>query len=301
MSTFPDPNHSPQARAGLIDAAKELLSSEHYMRQWGHTAMRSRAESVDDFGLDPKVEARFRALFDFLYARYFRVASAGVEEIPDSGRCIIVANHSGSMPYDGIMLKTCILRDHAAHLQLRWLTEDFITYLPFVGSFMNRIGAVRACQENAERLLRQEKPIAVFPEGVKGIAKLYRDKYKLQRFGRGGFVRLALRMQAPIVPCAILGAEEANPMLFRIDSFARSLGVPYIPITPTFPLLGPVGLLPAPTKWRIVFGPRIEMDQYTPEDANDTALVARLSEHVRGTIQHMLDDTLSERKSVFWG
>src|SRR5439155_12548091 len=125
---------------------------------------------------------------------------------------------------------------------VRWLTEDFVFHFPFLGSFETRIGAVRACQENAERLLRQETLLAVFPEGIKGIGKLFRDRYKLQRFGRGGFVRLALRTQTPIVPAAIIGSEETAPMLYRIEGVAKSLGLPYIPITPTFPALGPIGL-----------------------------------------------------------
>jgi 1-acyl-sn-glycerol-3-phosphate acyltransferase len=159
---------------------------------------------------------------------------------------------------------------------------------------------VRACQENAERLLRQETLLAVFPEGIKGIGKLYKERYKLQRFGRGGFVRLALRTRTPIVPVAIVGAEETNPMLLRLEAIAKPLGIPYVPITPTFPLLGPLGLIPAPTKWKITFGEPIVL-QEGAESETDELLVARISERVRSDIQQLLDTSVRERKSVIFG
>lgn len=286
---------------GMLDAARELLSSDYYLRQWGRLGMRNRSEEVDELGLDRKYEARWQPVFDFLYRKYFRIETVGAENVPADHRSVIVANHSGTFPYDGLMLKTALRHAHASELELRWLAEDFIFYLPFVGAFMNRLGAVRACQENAERLLRHHRPIAVFPEGVKGIGKLYRDRYRLQRFGRGGFIRLCLRTRTPIVPCAIVGAEEATPMLHRVDALSELLGLPYLPITPTFPALGPLGLLPVPTKWKIIFGERIDLDAYGPEAADDTLLVGRLSERVRSTIQAMLDRALSERQSVWFG
>jgi 1-acyl-sn-glycerol-3-phosphate acyltransferase len=184
---------------------------------------------------------------------------------------------------------------------VRWLAEDFLFHFPFLGSFTNRIGAVRACQENAERLLQQESLTAVFPEGVKGIGKLFRKRYQLQRFGRGGFIKLSLRTRSPVIPVAVVGAEETNPMLFRIDYLSQALGIPYIPVTPTFPLLGPLGLVPLPTKWRIVFGDPVSFDEYGPEAADDEMLVGRLAEQVRGEIQAMLDRTVKKRASVWLG
>lgn len=296
-STAPD---SQSSSTGLMDTARELLSSEYYLRKWGRMGMRSRSETVDEFGLDPKYEAKYQPYFDFLYDHYFRVEAEGVDRIPKTGRCLLVANHSGSIPLDGLMLKTCI-RKESIHRELRWLTEDFLTHLPFAGAFMNRLGAVRACQENAQRLLKHEKLVAVFPEGVKGIGKLYNERYQLQRFGRGGFVRLALRMQAPIVPCAIVGAEESMPLLMKLEALAKPLGLPYIPITPTFPLLGPAGLVPAPTKWKIQFGPALDLSEYPASREDDQVLVARLSERVRNSIQTMLDSMVASRKSVFFG
>jgi len=294
-------NVTAEADATVFDTARELLSSEFYLRKWGRLGMRNRSEEVDDFGFDPVYEQRVQPLFDFLYERYFRVECEGVTGIPAEGRCLLVANHSGTLPYDGMMIKTAVKREHPQHRDVRWLAEDFLFHFPFLGSFTNRIGAVRACQENAERLLQQESLTAVFPEGVKGIGKLFRERYQLQRFGRGGFIRLSLRTRTPIIPVAVVGAEETNPMLFRIDYLSRALGIPYIPVTPTFPLLGPLGLLPLPTKWRIHFGELVSFDDYGPEAADDEMLVGRLADQVRESIQSALAAAVRKRASVWLG
>jgi len=270
-------------------------------RKWGRNALRNRAEDFDDFGLDPTFERRVLPAVEFLYRSYFRTSVEGIENVPPEGRCIVVANHSGALPLDGPMLRAALRIEHSQKRDLRWLAEDFVYYLPFAGVFMNRVGAVRACPENAERLLEKESLVAVFPEGVHGIKKLFRDRYHLQRFGRGGYIRLCLRMRAPIVPCAIIGAEESSPLLYRLEGLTELLGLPYLPITPTFPFLGPVGLLPAPTKWRMRFGEPIHLDSYGPEAADDHVLVGRLSERVRSAIQAMLDSGLRERRSVWFG
>lgn len=295
---------SPVARVdetNVADTVRDLLSSDYYLRQWGRIGMRNRSEEVDDFGLDAVYEERVRPLADFLYKQYFRIDAEGVEHIPDAGRCLVVANHSGTLPLDGFMLRTCVRLEHARGRDLRWLAEDFVYHLPFVGAMMSRVGGVRACQENAERLLKKDSLVAVFPEGVKGIGKLFRDRYRLQRFGRGGFIRLCLRTGTPLVPCAVVGAEEANPMLHRDERLSKVLGLPYLPVTPTFPWLGPLGLLPAPTKWRIRFGEIVRFDGYGPEAADDSVLVGRLADRVRASIQQLIDSSLSERKSVWFG
>lgn len=302
------PSAPPSARqlpddadATVFDTARELLSTDFYLRKWGRLGMRNRSEEVDDFGFDPIYEAKVLPFFALLYEKYFRVDVEGAAHIPDEGRCLLVANHSGTLPFDGMMLKLAVKREHVQRRDVRWLAEDIIFHFPFLGSFTNRVGAVRACQENAERLLRQDALVAVFPEGMKGIGKLFKDRYRLQRFGRGGFVKLCLRTGTPIVPAAIVGGEETNPMLFRVEYLTKALGLPYLPVTPTFPLLGPLGLLPAPTKWSIRFGEPITFDGYGPEAADDEILVGRLSERVRATIQGMLDRALGERRSVWFG
>ena len=298
----PLPSHVPPAgESTVFDTARELLSTDFYLRKWGRLAMRNRSEEVDDFGLDPIYEEKVKPLLDFLYTRYFRVETTGVERVPAEGRCLLVSNHSGTVPLDGVMIKTAVKREHPAARDVRWLTEDFIYHFPYLGSMINRLGAVRACQENAERLLAKEELVAVFPEGVKGIGKLFAERYRLQRFGRGGFIKLCLRTSTPIVPVAVLGAEETNPLLFRVEHLSKVLGVPYVPVTPTFPLLGALGLLPAPTKWRIEFGEPIDFSAYGPEAADDELLVGKLAERVRATIQGMLDRAVGSRKSVFFG
>jgi 1-acyl-sn-glycerol-3-phosphate acyltransferase len=295
---------APVVRAeetNVTDTVRDLLSSDYYLRKWGRLGMRNRSEEVDDFGLDAVYDERLRPLADFLYEQYFRVAPIGVANVPTAGRCLVVANHSGTLPLDGLMLRTCLRREHPTSRELRWLAEDSVFHLPFVGAFMSRVGGVRACPENAERLLAKESLVAVFPEGVKGIGKLYRERYRLQRFGRGGFIRLCLRTNTPLVPCAIVGAEEASPMLYRDELVSKLMGLPYLPVTPTFPLLGPLGLLPAPTKWRIEFGEVMHFDGYGPDAANDHVLVGRLAEKVRAGIQNMIDRALAARRSVWFG
>lgn len=288
---------SPPAR---LEAAEPPIE-DFISRKWGRSALRSRAEEFDDFGLDPSFEQRVKPIVEFLYRSYFRTTAEGIDNVPAEGRCIVVANHSGALPLDGLMLRAALRIDHKQKRDLRWLAEDFVYYLPFAGVFMNRVGAVRACPENAERLLEKESIVGVFPEGVHGIKKLFQERYRLQRFGRGGYIRLCLRMRAPIVPCAIIGAEESSPLLYRLEGLTELLGLPYFPITPTFPFLGPAGLLPAPTKWRMRFGEPINLDNYGPEAADDHVLVGRLSERVRSSIQAMLDSGLRERRSVWFG
>jgi 1-acyl-sn-glycerol-3-phosphate acyltransferase len=281
----------------VLGSARDLLSSDAVLRAWGQLGMRGRSIDVDEYGLDPKVAARWQPFFDFLYGTYWRVQTRGVHHVPDAGRCLIVANHSGTIPYDGAMIKTAVAREHSARRPVRWLAEDFVFHFPFVGAFMNRIGAVRACQENAERMLRQERLVAVFPEGIKGIGKLYQDRYKLQRFGRGGYIKLVLRTGAPIVPVAVVGAEEIHPLLLRGRTLANMIGMPYIPITPTFPWLGPLGLVPLPSQWLIEFGEPITFEDLSPEAAEDPILVNRLNDQVRARIQEMVDRLLAERAS----
>lgn len=291
---------------------RDLLPRTFLDARSGMQALRSRSEVGDDFGYDEGKERRYGFLLRFLYEEYFRVETSGLEHVPAHGRVLLVANHAGTLPLDGLMLRHALQHDTQTPRSLRWLVEDSLFHMPFVGTLVNRLGAVRACQENAERLLSEERAVAVFPEGIKGIGKLYRERYRLQRFGRGGFVKLALRTRTPVLPVAIVGSEETNPLLFRVNAFARRFGVPFIPITPTFPLLGPLGLVPAPTKWRIVVGPPIDFGDSgeAPDsvqsarishDEIDEVRVAELTERTRSIIQGMLGDLLQDRRSVFRG
>lgn len=281
---------------------RRRLPFEDLLRRYSNRAMRRRADFVDEYGRDPVTASRVEPVLDFLHRTYFRVSVHGLENVPASGRAILVANHSGTLPLDGLMLMHAIRKEHPAHREARPLVEDFLFHFPYLGTYLNRVGAIRACQENAERLLRDDELIAVFPEGVKGIGKLYRDRYKLQRFGRGGFVKLALRTGAPIIPVAIIGAEESMPMLGRLSWFAKSVGIPYVPVTPTFPWLGPAGLMPLPAKWSIHFGEPIDVaDEHGSEAASDRILVNRVAEGVRLGVQTMIDSALANRNSVLRG
>jgi 1-acyl-sn-glycerol-3-phosphate acyltransferase len=282
---------------------RRKLPLEFLWRRLRRVAMRDRSEVVDELGRDPLTAARVLPFLDFLYTRYFRVDVEGVEHLPDQGRALIVANHSGTLPYDAAMLMHAVRKETGGRRELRPLVEDFVFHFPYLGTFINRIGGVRACQENAERLLAREELVAVFPEGIKGMGKLYSERYQLQRFGRGGFIKLALRTRAPIIPCAIVGAEEIQPILGKVTFLARALGIPYIPITPTFPWLGPLGLVPLPTKWTLRFGAPMNLaDEVEPEEAiGDRILVGKLAEQVRGRIQEMVNEALAQRKSILKG
>ncbi|MDO8461774.1 MAG: lysophospholipid acyltransferase family protein [Deltaproteobacteria bacterium] len=256
---------------------------------------------TDEFGMDPAFCKKIKPIFDFLYYNYWRVTVHGPQNIPNEGRGLIVANHSGTLPYDGAMIRLAVENDHPSRRDVRFLVEDFVYHFPFLGTFMYRTGGVRACQENAERLLLSERLVAVFPEGVKGIGKHYSSRYQLQRFGRGGFIKLALRTGSPIIPTAVIGAEEIHPILYKSTLLAKPLGIPYLPVTPTLPWLGLFGFIPLPSKWSIHFGEPILFEEYGPKDAEDQLLVNKLSEKVREKIQAMIVDALKKRSSVFFG
>jgi len=283
----------------LLYRSTKFVRPSYYGKKLGAVGMRFRAEEVDPFGFDPVYWEKVEPAFEFLFDNYFRVELFGLEHVPEKNRVLLVANHSGTLPYDGAMLKVAIENRHMSGRPVRFLVEDFVFHFPFLGSFMNRIGGVRACQDNARRLLENEQLVVVFPEGVKGIGKLFKHRYQLQRFGRGGFVKLALRTNSPIVPVAVVGAEEIHPMLARLGWLARSLKLPYIPVTPTFPFLGPLGAVPLPSKWLIEFGKPLSLSNYSPEDADDALKVMQLSEKVRSTIQQMVDELLKKRESAF--
>lgn len=258
-------------------------------------------EEDDAFGRDPAFEQTLKPFFDFMYYKYWRVETHGVENIPSDGRALLVGNHSGTLPWDGSMIRLAVTNDHPAGRDVRFLVEDFVYYLPFVGTFMYRIGGVRASQENAERLLNTDHLVAVFPEGVKGLGKYFSQRYHLQRFGRGGFIKLAIRTDSPIIPVAVIGAEEIHPLLYKSSLLAKPLGIPYVPFTPTLPWLGLAGFVPLPSKWSIYFGKPIDLSVYGKEVLDDELEIHRLSERVRQTIQNLVTDALKKRQSVWWG
>jgi 1-acyl-sn-glycerol-3-phosphate acyltransferase len=253
---------------------------------------------VDEYGLDAEVIDTFlMEMVRPLATKWFRVEVRGVENIPTDGGALVVANHSGTVPLDGAISMFAV--HETTGRNLRPLGADLVFKLPFFGELARKAGATRACNEDATRLLSSGELAAVWPEGFKGIGKPYSERYKLQRFGRGGFVSAAIKTGVPIVPCSIVGAEEIYPLVGNVPALARLLGVPYVPITPFFPLLGPLGMVPLPSKWIIEFGEPIRTDSYEPGAADDPMLVFNLTDQVRETIQQTLYTLLMRRKSVF--
>ncbi|HVA60648.1 MAG TPA: lysophospholipid acyltransferase family protein [Mycobacteriales bacterium] len=256
---------------------------------------------VDDFGFDADLNDRvLMAAVRPLYERYFRVETRGLDNIPDAGGALVVANHSGTVPLDGVMTQLAILDHHPAHRHLRMLAADLVFRMPIIAPAARKGGHTLACNADAERLLGRGELVAVYPEGFKGVGKPFSERYKLQRFGRGGFVSAALRTGVPIVPCSIVGAEEIYPIVGNAKTLARLLGLPYVPVTPFFPLLGPLGLLPLPSKWIIEFGEPIPTDEFGRAAADDPMLVFNLTDQVRETIQQTLYKLLMQRRSVFF-
>jgi 1-acyl-sn-glycerol-3-phosphate acyltransferase len=284
----------------------ELSSAEHWERRAarGLAFLRRRITGeyeVDEFGFDEDLtENVLLNLIRPLYERYFRVEARGLERVPNEGGALIVANHSGTLPLDALMTQVALWDHHPVGRHLRMLAADVVFTMPYVGSYARKAGHTLACNPDAQQLLADGEVVGVWPEGFKGIGKPFSERYRLQRFGRGGFVSAALRTGAPIIPTAIVGAEEIYPKIGDIKPLARLLGVPYVPVTPTFPWLGPLGLVPLPSKWYIVFGEPIETSGYDPAAADDPMLVFNLTDQVRESIQDTLYRVLLQRRSVFF-
>jgi 1-acyl-sn-glycerol-3-phosphate acyltransferase len=253
---------------------------------------------VDDFGFDRELTEQVIApIVRPLHRSYFRTAWFGLEHVPSEGPALIVMNHAGTIPVDAIVLRFGLFDQHPAHRHLRMLAADLAFRTPFVAPIARKVGNTLACHDDALVLLRAGELVGVAPEGYKGVGKRYRDRYRLQRFGRGGFVEIALRAGAPIVPVAIVGSEEIYPLLANAALLARLFGLPYFPITPTFPWLGPLGAVPLRSKWVIEFGEPIPTDAYGPDGWRDAMLVFELTDRVRDTIQQMLYRNLTRRRS----
>jgi 1-acyl-sn-glycerol-3-phosphate acyltransferase len=301
----PSSGPGPTLGTALSDLAERLLGGQ-WDRKVAHglAFLRRRVTGdyeVDDFGYDAELTDQvLMSLLRPLFDSYFRVEVKGMENIPARGGALVVANHSGTLPMDALMMQVAVHDHHPADRHLRLLAADLVFVMPLVNELARKAGHTLACTEDAELLLGRGEVVGVMPEGFKGLGKPFSDRYKLQRFGRGGFVATALKTRVPIVPCSIVGAEEIYPMVGNAKTVARLLGFPYFPITPTFPWLGPLGMVPLPTKWTIQFGEPIPTKQYSPEAAEDPMLVFNLTDQVRETIQHTLYKLLVQRRSVFF-
>ncbi len=253
----------------------------------------------DGFDFDSEFTERVTRFALWLYRNYWRVEVDGVTNVPGRGRALLVANHAGIIPYDGAMIRTAIIAEHPKPRHARMLVVDWAFAVPFTNMLLVKTGNVLAHPDNATALLERDELVGVFPEGVNGAAKRYRDRYRIRRLGRGGFVQVALRTGAPIIPVAVVGSEEVHPVLADLQPVARLLGLPNFPITPTFPWLGLAGLLPLPSKWFIAFGKPIEVAQHGPEAAGDARLVLEISEHVREWIQSAVNELRLRRRTIF--
>ena len=260
----------------------------------GPLGSQSETGRFDVFGRDLDSLDSARPFFEWLLHSYFSLEITGAENIPKSGRSILVANHAGALPWDSLVLLAGLHQHPEQQRLVRPLLEDAVMTAPFLGQWMSRLGCVRASQHNATHLLNDEQIVTVFPEGMLGLSKTYRKRYKLVRFGRAGFVRLAIRTKAPLVPVTILGAEDSAPLLTKVNMLFQNTAATYLPITPTFPLLGPLGLLPLPAKWHIHFGePVCPHEKEIPLD--DDLSIGHIADSIRKGIQSQLDSLVTER------
>jgi 1-acyl-sn-glycerol-3-phosphate acyltransferase len=316
-STGPDAERSSRSGSNSAQTAgtseqtesEQLPGSDYERPSWDERVagalafLRRRVTgeySVDEFGFDPELlEQLLMAPFRPLYEKWFRVETRGLENVPDEGGALVVANHSGTIPLDSVMTQLALLDHHPAHRHLRMLGADLVFQSPFIGELARKSGSTLACAPDAKRLLTRGELVGVWPEGFKGIGKPFSERYKLQRFGRGGFVAAALEARVPIIPTAIVGAEEIYPLIGDAKTLARLLGLPYIPVTPTFPWLGPLGMVPMPSKWIIMFGEPIHTEEFPEGSADDPMLVFNLTDQVRENIQQQLYRLLVQRRSVF--
>jgi 1-acyl-sn-glycerol-3-phosphate acyltransferase len=253
----------------------------------------------DEWGFDEEFADALLPFLEFLYDSWWRVETTGARNVPSHGRALLVANHAGILPWDATMISVGLVREHPLPRYPRFLVLDWAFQLPYISVAMRKLGGVVASPYNALRLLEQDELVAVFPEGVKGAGKPFKERYRLQRFGRGGFVELALRTGSPIVPVGVVGSEEIYPKIGEAPGLARLIGAPYFPLTPTFPLLGPLGVVPLPSRWRIQFGEPIDTARFGPDAAEDRSFVFELSEQVREAIQNLVYENLVERGSAF--
>ncbi|MFN8596163.1 MAG: lysophospholipid acyltransferase family protein [Anaerolineae bacterium] len=306
------------APEGMLDKVKKFVSEDMFdadtwkgmwymlsssvQMQAGVVQRRLTGEyDTDEWGLDQEYFEAVRPFFEFLYKTYWRVSLTGVENVPESGRALLVVNHSGQLPFDGAMVGTGIWLEHPATRLVRTLYATWFPTLPFVSDLLVKMGQVLATEDNGTRLLENDELVAVFPEGYKGVGKLYKDRYKLARFGRGGFIKMALRSKAPIIPVSVVGAEETYISLTKSEFMSKVTGMPYFPISPTFPWLGLLGFVPLPTKWYIDIGEPIPMDQYPAKSEQNLMLVSQLTDQVRNIVQNMILQRLAQRRSVFFG
>ena len=276
-----------------------LMQVMQFIYKQQELAKRGPDYEVDDFGFDREWTESLLPLFEVLYRDYWRVETTGIGHVPAEGRALLVSNHAGVLPWDGVMIKTAQFMEHPHPRHARALVAAMFFGMPVMSWFLRRSGQTIGHPDDTRRLLERDELVLVFPEGVRGTGKPFKDRYRLRRFGRGGFVQVAIRARAPIIPVSVVGSEEIYPMIGDLGPVAKAMGLPYFPMTPFWPWLGPLGLIPLPSKWRIQFHEPVRTDEVVPEAADDQNLVMRISDQVRDTIQQGLYDNLKLRRGAF--
>ncbi len=287
----------PDDLSGWVDRAAGLLLDRDDEERLASMAAAQGSRPYDALGLSTRTTRRALAVFKLLYRYYFRVESSGHEQLPEKGGAILAANHGGLLPFDGAMTIVDVMLRATPPRLPRAIVERWAGTLPFVNIFYARVGQVIGTKGNFERLLRDDQLVLVFPEGVAGIRKRAAERYVLQRF-HVGFIEESLRHRVPIVPISIVGADDQTPILYDVKPLARFFGLPVFPITPTFPLLGPLGLLPYPVRYEIRYGEPLRFyDEYPAEAVSDPHAVRYMAERVRRRIQEMVDRDVLARRS----
>ncbi len=304
------PIYALQTLSGLSTRLRDITGREvldmnrimevvQFVYQQRELARRGANYAVDDFGFDAQWTESFITVFKSLYRDYWRVETVGVEHVPPTGRALLVANHAGVLPWDGTMIKTAVYTEHSHPRHVRALVASQFMGMPVMSWFLRRTGQAVGHPDDTRRLLERDELVLVFPEGTRGTGKSFRDRYRLRRFGRGGFVATAIRARAPIIPVSVVGSEEIYPMVGDLRPVARLLGLPYFPVTPFWPWLGPLGMIPLPSKWRMQFHAPIDVSELSFKDADDQHQVMALADEVRDTIQRGIYDNLKLRRGVF--
>jgi 1-acyl-sn-glycerol-3-phosphate acyltransferase len=293
LPSFDDRDES----AGALDRLSGMLltsGDEDRLAQL-NAALGGRA--YDEFGLSPRVTRRALAFFKLLYKYWFRVESSGHAVIPEKEGAILAANHGGLLPFDATMIVVDGVLAGKPPRLVRTVVDRWAGTLPFVNVFYARVGQVVGSRDNVRELLRLKQLVLIFPEGMAGIRKRAADRYVLQSFHLG-FVEESLRHRVPIIPVAVVGADDQAPVLWDLQPLAKLLGLPFFPITPTFPLLGPLGLLPYPVRYEIAYGEPFRFyDEYPPEALEDPHAVRYMAEQVRRRIQEMVDQRVLDRRA----
>jgi 1-acyl-sn-glycerol-3-phosphate acyltransferase len=272
------------------------IASEH-----GDEPEDPRLSDVDEWGRSERTRALARALYEPVYSKWFRAEWEGLERIPTEGGALLVANHAGAIPSDAPVIMHGIEKELGRPVY--GLADYFFRTLPVIGTLWARSGGVSARPANAYRLLKEQQQLAlVFPEGTKGTSKSFTDRYQLRRFGRGGFVEIAMRAGVPVIPIAVVGAEEAMPVILRLPTVARALGLPYFPITANLLALGPLGVVtPFPAKFKLRVLTPVRFDIPPDQDRYSKSRIMEESEHIRTLLQESVYDMLRDRRSVWFG